>query len=596
MRMNDRNVLQAILSGHGNNQRELARATELSLGAVNNSIKALMTEGYINEDHLPTPKATKRKKSSTVKNAVILAAGEELRVLPINRNIPKGLIKIGGEPLIERLICQLQSVGVTDISVILGYMMERYEYLEDKFGVKLVVNNDYAERNNLYSLRCVESLLGNTYIVPCDIYFKENPFHSFEIDSWYMAKREEAVGTTLRVLRSGEIEAIGPDEVGNDIIGLAYLSEADAEEARKKLLTLTAQGKNGNEYWESIITSDKRMTIEALYAKSDEAFHINTYEDLRQFDFAEEQLETDATNAIQKCFGVTLKQIDDFVPLKNGLTNQSFRFSVNGQKYIIRIPAEGTENYINHEREGRIYELLRGKGICTDLTYFDVKKGYKITPYIEQVRPCDETNKADVTRCMTIARKFHALKLSLGGKPLDIFETIQHFEDLWEGKESGFVDYLETKKHCMAMKKYVEQYQLPPVLTHQDCTPDNFMLYPDGNGGEITEFIDWECGCDADPLLDVASFVSYRKNDRKYIDMAIDAYFSEGCSAKHRLLLYCYISLWGLYISVWCQYKMLHGERIGQYMLTAYYYAKAYYRIFEEEYKKLFNEDYTSES
>ncbi len=592
MRMNDRNVLQAILEGHGSNQRELSRTTELSLGAVNNSIKALMAERYINDSHLPTPKATKAKKNGTVKNAVILAAGQGLRLLPINRDIPKGLIKIGNEPLIERLICQLHSVGVTDITIVLGYMMERYEYLEDKYGVNLIVNNDYEQYNNLYSLRCVEQLLGNTYIVPCDLYFQENPFHFFELDSWYMAQREEAIGTTLRVLRSGEIEVVDATEKGNVIVGLSYLSQATAIEARKNLLALTAQNKNGNEYWEAIITSGKRMIIEARYAKSGDAFHVNTYEDLRQLDFANEQLENDATITIQKCFGVTLKDIDDFLPLKNGLTNRSLRFTVNGQKYIIRIPGEGTENYINRVREGKIYEMLRGKGICTDLTYFDAVKGFKITPYIDNVRPCDETNPEDVRRCMTIARKFHDLKLSLGGEPLDIFNTIQHFEDLWEGKESGFADYNETKKHCMAMKKYVEKHHREAVLSHQDCTPDNFILYPDGKGGEKAEFIDWECGCDADPLLDVASFVSYRKNDRNYIEMAIDAYFPEGCLDEDRLLIYCYISLWGLYISVWCEYKKMLGERIGQYMLTAYYYAKTYYRIFESEYKRIFRKPY----
>ena len=74
--------------------------------------------------------------------------------------------------------------------------------------------------------------------------------------------------------------------------------------------------------------------------------------------------------------------------------------------------------------------------------------------------------------------------------------------------------------------------------------------------------------------------------------MAIDAYFPEGCSNEDRLLIYCYISLWGLYISVWCEYKKMLGERIGQYMLTAYYYAKTYYRIFESEYKRIFRKPY----
>ncbi|MFR3912402.1 MAG: hypothetical protein ACLTYB_14905 [Clostridium paraputrificum] len=48
-------------------------------------------------------------------------------------------------------------------------MKEKFEYLIDEYGVKLIVNNDYG-KNNLHSLKLVVDKLDNSYIVPCDIW------------------------------------------------------------------------------------------------------------------------------------------------------------------------------------------------------------------------------------------------------------------------------------------------------------------------------------------------------------------------------------------------------------------------------------------
>lgn len=84
------------------------------------------------------------KTQRTPQNAVILAAGFGMRMVPINMEYPKGLLVINGEPLIERLIRQLQEVDIKNIYVIVGFMKEKYEYLVEKFGVHLFVNTDYA--------------------------------------------------------------------------------------------------------------------------------------------------------------------------------------------------------------------------------------------------------------------------------------------------------------------------------------------------------------------------------------------------------------------------------------------------------------------
>lgn len=93
------------------------------------------------------------------KSAVILAAGSGMRMVPINVETSKGILRVKGEVLIERLIKQLHEVGISDIVVIVGFMKEKYEYLIDKFNVQLIVNSKYSEKNNLYSVKLAEKNL-----------------------------------------------------------------------------------------------------------------------------------------------------------------------------------------------------------------------------------------------------------------------------------------------------------------------------------------------------------------------------------------------------------------------------------------------------
>ena len=149
------------------NQRALAKSSGYSLGLVNASLKRLVDEGLLSADNTLTPKADDLFKKSAPKRAVILAAGSGIRMVPINTETPKALLSVKGEVLIERQIKQLNSVGVTDITVVVGFLKEKFEYLIDNFGVELVYNGDYYLKNNLHSLSLVKGKLKNCYIVPC---------------------------------------------------------------------------------------------------------------------------------------------------------------------------------------------------------------------------------------------------------------------------------------------------------------------------------------------------------------------------------------------------------------------------------------------
>ena len=170
MNIIDFDILNQLFDKPYVSQRELSNQTGYSLGKVNQSLTALKEEGYHDPSNSITQKAYGYAEENKPANAIILAAGAGMRTYPLNRIISKGLLCINGEVLIERLIRQLHEVGITDITIVVGFMKEYYDYLIDKYGVKLIVNTLYEKKNNLHSLNMVSERIGNTYILPCDIW------------------------------------------------------------------------------------------------------------------------------------------------------------------------------------------------------------------------------------------------------------------------------------------------------------------------------------------------------------------------------------------------------------------------------------------
>ncbi len=60
-----------------------------------------------------------------MKKAVILAAGDSTRMLPLSANHPKHLLPVAGKPLIFHTLEALQNAGITEVLIIYGYHKEK---------------------------------------------------------------------------------------------------------------------------------------------------------------------------------------------------------------------------------------------------------------------------------------------------------------------------------------------------------------------------------------------------------------------------------------------------------------------------------------
>lgn len=118
-------LVEALQNGFST-QRDLAAEFHVSVGTINRTLHQLLEKNYLDKSMHILPQGMKALAPFKVDNAVIMAAGMSSRFAPLSYEKPKGLMLVKGEILIEREIKQLQAAGITDITVVIGYMKEKF--------------------------------------------------------------------------------------------------------------------------------------------------------------------------------------------------------------------------------------------------------------------------------------------------------------------------------------------------------------------------------------------------------------------------------------------------------------------------------------
>ena len=110
--------------------------------------------------------------------AVILAAGKGDRLHPLTADLPKCLVEVGGQPLLERALGTLARQGIAEAVIVIGY---RGEIIRKRIGscfagieIRYVEAPDYATTNNIRSLWDARAYLGeDTLLLEADVVFDE---------------------------------------------------------------------------------------------------------------------------------------------------------------------------------------------------------------------------------------------------------------------------------------------------------------------------------------------------------------------------------------------------------------------------------------
>lgn len=568
-------------------QRELAQCLNLSLGTINTIMRECSSRHLTAQEKSSagtyelTVDGDEYLEQYRVDGALIIAAGFGSRFVPLTFETPKGLLEVFGERMIERQIKQLHEVGITNITIVVGYLKEKFEYLIDKYGVNLLYNPEYSHKNTLATIYHAREVLRgrNMYLLSSDNWMRENMYHTWECGAWYASSYME--GTTsewvLSYNKKGRITGVSIG--GHDawvMYGPVFLSKTFTEQFLPYLEAAYASPGTEQFYWEHVLMQHiGELEIDINRQPSEQIYEFENLEELRKFDPKyQTRSDNQALELVAQVFQVPESGIRDIRCLKSGMTNQSFLFQVKNRHYICRIPGKGTGLLVNRQEEAAVCKEIQKLNLSEHVIYMDPKTGYKIAEYYENARNADSKNWTDMEQCMQLLKKFHESGLTVA-HTFDIRERITFYERLcMSGNGTLFEDYELVRGWMEELMDQLDKRNRPKVLSHIDSNVDNFLILPDGS----LRLIDWEYAGMCDPLIDISMCAIYSYYNEEEMDRLLDLYLKRPASDEEKLVVYSYAALGGFLWSLWAVYKSELGVEFGDYTLIMYRYAKKYYK------------------
>ncbi|BDR55409.1 choline kinase [Bombiscardovia apis] len=579
-------VLTELYRIPNSTQRTLANHTKLSLGSVNSTIKELQACGYISERTI-TRAGIAALQPYKVRNAVIMAAGLSSRFAPISYEKPKGLLCVRGDVLIERQIEQLQSAGIEDISVVVGYKKELFFYLQEKYGIKIVVNDDYAVRNNNSSLWKVKDKLSNTYICSSDDYFTSNPFEEYVWKAYYAAQYADGPTKEWCISTGIDNKITGVTIGGADswyMLGHVYFDSAFSRKFVSILGDEYDLPETADKLWESIYI--EHVNEFEMDMRPYEAGVINEFDsldELRGFDpHFLQNVDSEIFDNIVTVLDCSKDEIHDVYPLKQGLTNLSCHFSIGESEYVYRHPGVGTEKLVDRAGEVKAQTVAQKLGLDDTFVHEDPVKGWKISKFIPDCKNLDPHDNAQITQAMSMARTLHECGAQID-HVFNFYDEAKRYERLLlERGPIQITGYAEMAQKVDQLEHFVMADSAPQCLCHNDFFDLNFLIDDTGK----YSLIDWEYAGMGDYANDFGTFcVCCRLNDQE-IDVALKAYFCRTPTADERRHNLAHVQLAGWCWYLWALYKESEGAPVGEWLYTYYEYAQHFLDSTLELYKE----------
>lgn len=583
MTRNEFNLLYAIKKHGLQSYRNLSNLSGTSLGFISDCMKTFNEKGYLDDQGI-TAAGIEALAPYKVKNAVIMAAGMSSRFVPLSLEKPKGLLVVKNEVLIERQIEQLQEAGIEDILIVLGYKKEAFFYLEDKYGVKILINPEYNIKNNTHTLYLAQKYIGNTYICSSDDYFEDNVFTDYVYQSYYAAihvteKTNEYYMIPDSKKNVSRVEKSGAD--GYIMLGHVYWDNQFAEAFLNLLNEHHEIGDYDGNLWEDLFADNVRKLppMEIKDYPDDVIFEFDSLEELRQFDaYYVKNTHSKIMKNICKVLNCKEEEILEFKAIKEGLTNTSFVFEVHGKKYVYRHPGDGTEEIISREREKKALELAKSIGVDPTYIYMNEKEGWKISAFVSGIRTPDYDNFEDSKKVISVIKQLHEKNLSVDWEFLPWQESLKIEDLLRANGEIAASDFDSLKAKVEKCYKATVGDGVEMRFCHCDTYCPNWMITD-----TETILIDWEYAGNADPGCDLGAYIM----DAMYSVEESTKFIMEYCGDEYneKLLFHylAYVAIVSYYWFVWALYREACGAVMGESLHNWYVMAKRYANYLTEK-------------
>ena len=253
---------------------------------------------------------------------------------------------------------------------------------------------------------------------------------------------------------------------------------------------------------------------------------------------------------ISRLFGCNKSEIHGFEKIDGGMMNESFIFSLRGEKYVYRRAGEGIEKLVDRHHEKECIEAAHRLGYDATYICMDGCEGWKLSRYVEKFRQPDYHSEEDMHTVSATLRRLHAepFRTNFG---LDPWRDVAALEVLAEEKSPGCLKgHRALRKRIGALYDATVGDGVEKCFCHGDTYKNNWMLCPDG---EVI-LIDWEYAGTSDPGVDVGYLIIDAGYDFDTAEKFIYTYL--GQEDKNKLFHFmAYSAIIAYYWFVWATYR-----------------------------------------
>jgi len=197
--------------------------------------------------------------------AIILAAGLGSRLMPLTKDIPKCMLKVGDKSIIEWIVLNLRKCGVDDIIIVTGHKQNKikelfkdslqYRYNPfykfcNQIGSALFAVNDmdsaftYIHADVFFDIRVLQDLLKKEE----DICIAVEPRDKFD-------EEDHKVRIERGLVKEVHKETIPQNEAYGEFLGIVKFSDKGAKLIKKEICDIMKDEKNLDKYFSFALNS-----------------------------------------------------------------------------------------------------------------------------------------------------------------------------------------------------------------------------------------------------------------------------------------------------------------------------------------------------
>jgi L-glutamine-phosphate cytidylyltransferase len=214
--------------------------------------------------------------------AVILAAGQGMRIRSVHGEHPKCLIEVDGRTILDHQLEALAIAGINDVTIVVGYEKDQIISLVksrdfDCQRIHFIENPAFAITNNIYSLwLALESLRGDSFVVlNADVIFDPEILSAAVCPSTPISMIVDPLwrDETMKVIIEGGhviqmSKKIPRDEFSGTYIGITVFSKAIQNRFSSKMNDLISAGRV-NEFFNVAVQELANESVSVGYTSTD---------------------------------------------------------------------------------------------------------------------------------------------------------------------------------------------------------------------------------------------------------------------------------------------------------------------------------------